>query len=73
MNRLLQLLLVVNDFFQVLSMPKATNGYYLEVSNIKWLEQRAKKEDRSASYYLDRLLSLLREADNQEVKQPKQE
>lgn len=54
-------------------MPKATNGYYLEVSNIKWLEQRAKKEDRSASYYLDRLLSLLREADNQEVKQPKQE
>lgn len=44
-------------------MDKETNGYYLEKANIKWLEKTAKAEGRSASNYLDRLITALRKGD----------
>lgn len=38
-------------------MGKRTTGYYLDESNIKWLEEKSREDGRSSSNYLDRLLS----------------
>jgi hypothetical protein len=45
-------------------MSKRTTGYYLDESNIKWLEEQGAKQGRSASNYLDRLISTLKKTAN---------
>lgn len=39
---------------------KVNVGYFLSSENKRWVASQAKKEDRSASYWLDRLLTKLR-------------
>jgi hypothetical protein len=36
--------------------PKKVRGYYLREEIMAWLDKEAKAEDRSASFYLDRML-----------------
>ncbi len=53
-------------------MPKRTTGFYLEESNINWLAEQGSKIDRSASWFLDKLLTKAKEeSDGDTVKEGK--
>lgn len=45
-------------------MESISKTYYLHAVNVKWLEQKAAKENRSVSNFLDTLIQKSKDADH---------